>query len=214
MHGDEIGVGQSLLAGTGQGDLGRQVMDVVQGWKRVKAQHPHAMMQAGIGDADPDLAEAENRQGLAGHLLTLEFLLAGLDLTVDLLVFLPGKPLTELDTLLDIAQPDAERGVDQFDHGIGVGAGGIEDADSFFRGLVHGNIIDTGPSTGHRQQFGKGGQIDLGTAHHNAFGMGLIGTDSEPLVKQIQPFFGNGVDRFDFELLHAYPLELLKTKRN
>ena len=61
---DKIGIGQGLLAGTGQSHFRGQVVDVIKSRKGIETKDAHAMMQPGIGHPNTDLAQAKDSQGL------------------------------------------------------------------------------------------------------------------------------------------------------
>ena len=160
------------------------------------------MMNAGVGDPDPDLAQADYAQGLAGHLHPLEHLFPFFHFPVQAVALQTGQRAAERNTVLDMAQPDAEHGKDQFHHRIGIGAGGVKDADALCGSPVHRDIVHPGTGPGHGQQVRIGIQLKRGTAQDNSLRRGFVGADEITVTEQFQALSGNGINGFYSESIH------------
>jgi|GEM_PF-4617985 len=159
-------------------------------------------MDAAVGQPHPDLAEADDAEGLAGDFVAAEGRLLLFDLGADLVRLHLGERAAELDAGIDIAFPHPDHREHQIDDRIGVGAGGVEDADPLLGGAVDIDVVDPGPGPGDGEQRRIVVDIDRGTADQDALGIGLLGGNGIVVAEEPEPFPGDGIDPADFESGH------------
>ena len=72
MQTDDIGVAHGITDGTAEGHLRLELMDIGQSRRWVEPPDLHEAKGPAIGQAYADLAETDNREGLAGDFIAAE----------------------------------------------------------------------------------------------------------------------------------------------
>ena len=175
MEGDVIRVLHRRFHAVGVMDGGGQGPGVLHGDVGVIAHHVHAHAPgSGVGHQRADGSQADDRQLFAAKLRAHElalFLLHQLFQAFRVLVFLyPG------DAARDVAGGQQQARDDQFRHGVGVRAGGIEHHDALLGAFLDGDVVDARARPRNRQQgIREYHVVHGGAAHQDGVGGGFLG---------------------------------------
>ena len=195
MDGDIIGVldgvfhGIGPVHGTGQGPgVGDGNIGVIAHYIHAKA------LGSRIGYQRADGAKADHGQLLAPQLGAHKLVLALFHKLGKVGVVLHG--FHPLDAAGDIAAGKEQAAHDQFGHGVGIGAGGVEYHDTLLGALVNGDVIHAGARPGDGQEgFGQFHIVHGGAAHENSIRGGLVVGDG--VIAGGQGFMNNGRNRIE-----------------
>ena len=178
-------------------DLTAQIPRSIDGDVGVVAVDLHAQLDGTVGDAGADGTQTDDAEGLALDLVSHELLFALLHALCH--GGIPGKALRPLGSGRHVAAACDEHSDDQLGHGIGVGAGGVEDHDALLTAPVEGDVVDACTGAGDGQQtVVEGGVQQVGAAHQNALCVVGLVIDLELVGRQLcQPNRRNGVHGFD-----------------
>ena len=142
----------------------------LDGDEGVVADDVHAEAERVVGDHRADRAQTDDAQRLAAHFLSDELSLALFDELSDIL--LPLQGLRPVGAFNDLSAAQEEFAQDELFHGIGVGAGRIEDDDALLRTFVDGDVVDARARARHGEEiFAEGIVVHREGAKDDAFGI-------------------------------------------
>ena len=133
-------------------DVAVQAQGGVHRQEGVIAIHVHAQVQGHVAHQRADGAQADDTQGLLIELGAHKGGLALLHRGGHVHALGVGLLLYPLGAAHDVAGGDEHGGDDQLLHGVGVGAGGVEDHDAVLGAAVNGDIVGAGAGAGDGPQ--------------------------------------------------------------
>ncbi len=137
---------------------------------RIVADDLHAQIDCRVGHERADGAQAHDAELLAEDLATGKCLLRLFGRLADGgVVGVFAAPDGAVD---DAAAAEQHAGDDELLHGIGIGAGGVEDDDALIGATIERNVVHTGAGARNGQQAGRElGLVQLGAANEDAVGL-------------------------------------------
>ena len=129
--------------------VARQPPGRVHGECGVVAQHVHAEVERGAGDARADGAQAHDPERSARHLVAFEAALFGFDEAVQFRFVVHRVERADVFEAAEyVAGGQQKCGQHQFLHGVRVRAGRVEDDDAALGAGVRGHVVDAGAGPG------------------------------------------------------------------
>ena len=161
----------------------------------------HAQRNGRIGHLNADGAQSDDAQGLAADLVAGEGLLrlfGGLgDAGIRRVL---ADPFISAD---DVAGAQQHARDDQLLHGVGVGAGGVEDHDACFRAAVDRDVVDAGAGAGDGAEVsGKFHFLHVRGTDQDAGGFFRAVREAVAAAEAGDPGGGNVVEAVDLSVFH------------
>ena len=196
MDGDVVAERQHIVQVDAVVDLTAQIPRSIDGDVGVVAVDLHAQLDGTVGDAGADGTQTDDAEGLALDLVAHELLLALLYALCH--GGISGKALRPLGSGGHVAAACDEHSDDQLGHGVGVGAGGVEDHDALLTAPVEGDVVNACTGAGDGQQTVVEGSVQqVSAADEDAVrGVSVHRHVEEVLVQLCQTHRADGVQGF------------------
>ena len=170
VHGDVLAPGAQVVEVVEAHDLAGELPGVLHGDVGVVAVHLHAQVNQGVCNLGAHVAQADDAHGAALDLLAHEGLLGGLGVHVGIRVlFVVAAPL---DAAEHVAACHHEEADHELLHGVGVGAGGVEDDDALASEALDRDVVEAGAGARDgRDALGQRHLVHGGAADDDALGV-------------------------------------------
>ena len=196
VHGDVLAPGAQVVKVVEAHDLAGELPGVLHGDVGVVAVDFHAQVDQGVCNLGAHVAQADDAHGATLDLLAHEGLLGGLGVHVGIRVLLVVA--APLDAAEHVAACHHEEADHELLHGVGVGAGGVEDDDALASEALDRDVVEAGAGAcDGRDALGQRHLMHGGAADDDALGLRDVVDDLVAFAQVGEALLRDVVDGLD-----------------